>query len=325
MKNVTGRRSIATLILLAIAALSFGACAPKPQAPAETVEIKIAALPIIDALPLYVAEKQGYFAENNVKVSFISVGSAAERDQLIAAAQADGMINDLIAVALYNKDSVTVQTVRYARLADSKTAMYRVLAAKDSGFSKPADLAGVAIGMSQNTVIDYVTSRLLEKEGLAPEQIKSVAVPKLPDRLALLGSSEIKAATLPEPFGTIAEASGAVRIVDDSQYPEYGYSVISFRKAVIDQHPESIKGFLAAVEKAAQDIDKNPESFRALLGEYKMVPDAVQASYPMPPFKANDVPSEAQWKDVIDWMKSRSLITKDLSYGDSVTAQFLSK
>ena len=49
----------------------------------------------------------------------------------------------------------------------------------------PLDLADVPVGMSQGTVIDYVTSRLLEKEGLAPEKIKSIAVPKLPDRLAL--------------------------------------------------------------------------------------------------------------------------------------------
>jgi ABC-type nitrate/sulfonate/bicarbonate transport system substrate-binding protein len=46
--------------------------------------------------------------------------------------------------------------------------MYRVLAAKNSGMTSPAELAGVPIGMSQGTVIDYVTSRLLEKEGPEP-------------------------------------------------------------------------------------------------------------------------------------------------------------
>jgi hypothetical protein len=51
--------------------------------------------------------------------------------------------------------------------------------------------------------------------------------------MALLGTGEIKAATLPEPFGTIAVAGGAVIIVDDSRYPEYGNSVISFRKTLL--------------------------------------------------------------------------------------------
>lgn len=324
-------RALVVVSAMILLSLLLAACAPQGQPapaavkPAEKVTLKIAVLPIIDALPLYVAEKQGYYAANNVEVTFIPTGSAAERDQLIAAGQADGMINDLVAVALYNKQSVQVQTVAYSRVADAKTAMYRVLAAKDSGLKAPADLAGIQIGMSQNTVIDYVTTRLLEKEGLKTEQIQSVAVPKIPDRLALLGKGAIKAATLPEPFGTVAQQSGAVLIVDDSKHPEYGYSVISFRKAVIDQHPDAIKGFLAAVEKANADINKNPESFRALIGEKKMVPVAVQATYPVPPFPTASVPTEAQWKDVLDWLKARKLMENDLAYGDSITDQFLPK
>lgn len=317
-------------ILILTTILTLSACASQnntpamdEQQPAEKVTLKIAALPIIDAMPLYVAQKQGYFAENNIEVEFIPVGAAAERDQLIAAGQADGMINDLLSVALYNKQNVTVQTVGFARVADSNTAMYRVLAAKDSGISTPADLVNVPIGISQGTVIDYVTSRLLEKEGLQPDQIQSVAVPKIPDRLALLGKGEVKAATLPEPFGTIALDAGAVLVVDDSKHPEYGYSVISFRKTVIDEHPEAIKGFMAAFFKASAEINKSPDSYRALLGEYKLVPEALQAAYPIPPFPTASIPSEAQWKDVVDWAKSRQLIDVDLAYADSISGAYL--
>jgi NitT/TauT family transport system substrate-binding protein len=314
-----------TLLFIAVV-LMLNACAPQAQnsaPPAEKVILKIAVLPIIDALPFYVAQQQGFFAENNIEVVFIPAGAAAERDQLIASGQADGMINDLVSVALYNKQSVTVQTVGFARVADANTAMYRVLAAKDSGITTPSQLAGIPIGMSQGTVIEYVTSRLLEKEGLQPDQIQSVAVPKIPDRLALLGKGEIKAAMLPEPFGTIAMGAGAVLIVDDSKHPEYGYSVISFRKAVIDEHPEAVKGFMAAFNKASAEINKSPDSWRSLLGEYKLVPEALQAAYPIPPFPAASVPSEAQWKDIIDWSKARGLIDVDLAYADSVTAKFI--
>lgn len=314
-------------LLLSGCATAATTTAPQATSPAaaKPITIKLAMLPIIDALPFYVATKQGYFTANNVDVTYIPAASAAERDQLIAAGQADGMINDLVSVALYNKQAVRVQTVRFARTADAKTVMYRVLAAKNSGIKTPADLAGVPVGMSQGTVIDYVTSRLLEKEGLTQEQIKSVAVPKLPDRMALLNKGELKAATLPEPFGTMAQQSGAISLVDDTKYPEYGYSVISFRKTVIDQHPEAIQGILVALEKATADINKNPDAWRALLGEYKMVPAAIQASYPIGTFPTAAVPSEAQWKDIVDWMKTRKLLDIDLNYSDSVTGQYLPK
>jgi NitT/TauT family transport system substrate-binding protein len=322
-------RSIKTLwILLCVlfpAVLLLSACGPQAVQPAEKVKIRVAALPIIDALPFYVAQKEGYFAKHGVAVEFIPASSAAERDQLIIAGQADAMINDLVSVTLYNKQTVQIQTVRFARVASSDTAMYRILAAKNSGLTSPAELNGVPIGMSQGTVIDYVTSRLLEKEGLSAGQIQSIAVPKLNERMALLGSGEIKAATLPEPFGTMAVKAGATIIVDDSKYPQFGNSVISFRKEFINQHQQAVTGFLAAVEEASQAINENPNAWRSLLGEYKLVPEALMESYPMPTFPLASIPSEAQFEDVVEWAKSRSMIEADLAYSESITGAYLSK
>jgi NitT/TauT family transport system substrate-binding protein len=324
--NHTTARTI--LFLFAALALMLGSCTPSPAAPAAQgttapVEIRIAILPIIDALPMYVAQEQGYFTAGGVSVNFIPAASAAERDQLIAAGQADGMINDLVSVALYNKEAVQVQAVRYARTASSDSAMYRVMASKDSGLETAADLAGVPIGISQGTVIDYVTTRLLEKEGLTSDQIESVAVPKMNERMALLDSGELKAATLPEPFGTMAQQGGASIIVDDSKYPQYGYSVISFRKAFIDQNPQAVTAFLKAVEQAVADINKDPEAWRPLLGEYKLVPEPLQPTYPIPVFPAASIPSQEQFQDVTAWAKERQMIAADLEYSESVTDQYL--
>lgn len=316
--------SLLSAITLLLAACSPGAATPALQNGGQKpTEIRIAMLPLIDGLPMYAAEKQGYFSANGVKVSFIPAASAAERDQLIIAGQADAMINDLISLALYNKQGIQVQTVGLARAARPDIAMYRILAAKDSGIHNPTDLAGVPIGISQGTVIDYITTRLLEKAGLDADQIQAVAVPKMSERMALLQSGELKAATLPEPFSTMAQKDGAQVVTDDSKYPEYGISVISFRKEFIDQYPQAVKGFMKAVEQGAADINNNPEAWRYLLGEYKLLPEPAQAGYPMPVFPGASIPSEAQWKDVIDWCKSRQLITTDLNYGDSIRGDFL--
>ncbi len=66
---------------------------------------------------MYVAQKEGLFEKHGVKVELVPVASAPERDQVIAAGQADGMINEALSTALYNKDQVQVQIVRYARAA----------------------------------------------------------------------------------------------------------------------------------------------------------------------------------------------------------------
>ena len=40
----------------------------------------MAVLPILDTLPMYVAQQEGLFEQNGVQVEFIPVASGAERD-----------------------------------------------------------------------------------------------------------------------------------------------------------------------------------------------------------------------------------------------------
>src|SRR5688500_9009401 len=88
----------------------LSACAPQ----GNTQTLKIAVLPIIDTLPMYVAQQEGLFARYNVSVEFIPVASAPERDQLLAAGGADGTVNETLAVMLFNRENVQMQVVRYA-------------------------------------------------------------------------------------------------------------------------------------------------------------------------------------------------------------------
>ena len=290
------KRFTTAIALAFILSVLLGACQPasitQPPAatatvpPAGPVAIKFIVLPILDALPLYVADQKGYFAEQGIQVQFVPASSAVERDQLMSAGQADALINDLLSVVLYNRDSIQVQVVGFARTASKDVSLYRIVAAPQSGLRAPADLAGVPIGISQSSVIDYVTDRLLQAEGLTPDQIKTVVIPKIPDRLALLSKGEIKAATLPEPFSTMAVNSGGTVILDDTSHPEYGNSVISFRKAFIESHPRAVTGLLAAFQKAVADINANPKGMGSILRQYKLLPDALVDT-----FTDTDLPS----------------------------------
>ncbi len=259
------------VIFVILLSMLLSACAPA-AAPAEPVTLKIAVLRILDTLPMYVAQQEGLFDAKGITVEFIPAASAAERDQIITAGQADGMINEVVSTLLYNKDQIQIQIVRFARTATPTSSQYSVLAAQQSGITDVQGLKGVEIGISQGTVIEYITDRLLEAEGLAPEDINIVAVPKIDVRMNLLGTGELKAATLPDPFSSLALQQGAVLVTDDTRHPEYGYSTISFRKPVIDEHPEAIKAFLAAIEEATALINADPTKYENVLTEQKLIP-----------------------------------------------------
>lgn len=322
--NKTLSAGLAVLLLLA-AVLSACAqpAAPQPGPSSEPVTIRIAMLPILDGLPMYVAQQQGLFKSRNLTVEFIPTASAAERDQVITSGQADGMINEIVATIFYNKDQTQVQIVRFARNASQEFPMYRILASPKSSITTPQELKGVDIGVSQGTVIEYLTVRLLEEEGLSRTDIKTIAVPKIPDRMALLGTGELKAAMLPDPLASLAIQQGAKVVVDDSRHTDLGYSTIAFRKPFIDEHPEAIRGFLAAVEEATKLVNEQPEQWKDLLTEQKLVPAPLMGSFQTPKFPAASIPTQAQWDDVMAWMKSEGLVTKDVSYADSVTGAYL--
>jgi NitT/TauT family transport system substrate-binding protein len=319
------------IVIVFVLGMLLGACVPastpaQPQAtpvPTEMVTLKLALLRLLETLPMYVAQQEGLFEAKGVRVEFIPAASAAERDQIITAGQADGMINEVVSTLLYNRDAIQVQIVRFARTATSTSPQYFVLAAKQSGITSVDGLKGVEIGISEGTVIEYITHRLLEADGLLPEEIKTIAVPKLDVRMNLLGTGELKAATLPDPFAALAVQQGAVVVTDDSKHPEYGYSTIAFRKAVIDEHPEAIKAFLAAIEEATKMISADPAKYQNLLTDQKLIPAPLVGSYEMPPFPPASLPSQKQWDDVLAWMKGEGLIDKDVSYSDSVNPSFL--
>ncbi len=301
-------------------AVSLAACGRASSGP---VTLRIGVLPILDALPLYVAESEGYFDDQGVNVEFVPVSAAAERDQLMQAGQIDGMINDLISTALYNQNGVQIVIVRFARQATPTFPQYRILAAAGSGLTTSEDLRDVPIGISEGTVIEYVTYRLLEAEGLAPDDIATVAVPTISERMNLLASGQIQAATLPDPLSTLAIQSGATVVIDDTAHPEFGNSVLSFRASVIEDHPGAVRGFLAAVERAVGDINADKSRWASLLTDRQLVPAPLIGTYQVPDFPAASVPTEGQWADMIEWARETDLISAEVDYAGSVDGSYL--
>ena len=303
--------------------------APPTQAPAteepamEPVVFKIAVLPIIDTLPLYVAQQQGFFEKHGVSVDLVPVASAPERVQLMAAGQVDGTINETLAVMQFNKAGVQVQAVRYALRPADGYGHFFILASNQSSITTPDGLKNVEIGVSQGTIIEYVTERLLQAEGLSPDEIKTIPVPKIPDRLALLTTGELSAGTLPDPLGALAVQSGAVIVMDDSQHPEYGFSIYSFRKEVIDANPEAVINFLLAVDEAIVLINADPTQYTNILSEANIVPPPLLEAYKVPPFPEAGIPTEAEWNDALEWAKSKGMLDVDVSYEDSVNPSLL--
>jgi NitT/TauT family transport system substrate-binding protein len=308
------------VVLLIMPVLATHLCAQKAQ---SATALEVALLPILDSLPFHAAQAKGYFERFGVTAKAVPVGSGLERDQLMQAGAIDGMLNEMATTANFNRERTQVQIIVSARKAYPHYPLFRLLSAPGSGLSTPADLKGIPIGISKNTIIEYVTDRLLAAGGLAPNQIAKKSVPVIPERYQLLLQGQLKAATLPDPLAKSALEAGAGAVIDDSTHPRYSVSVLSFSIQALKTKADAVRQFLKAWNQAVQDINTDPESYRGLLLQKIRVPKNIQKTYRIPPFPLGEVPGADQWADVMNWMVSKGLLKTPLPYKESITTNYL--
>jgi len=310
------------VLLIVVLGATLGGCSLGLQASQDT-SLKVGLLPIIDVLPFYVAQNKGYFEDEGLQVELVPVKSAQERDALIQAGEVDGALTDLQGVALFDREESLLKTVIKARKAYPDFPHFRVVAAPGFEVNSPADLAGVPIGISQNTIIEYLTDRLVTAWGLPADQIAIEEVSAIPVRFELLMEGQLKAALLPDPLAQAAIAAGGSLIVDDTQFTQYSQSVLAFTAASLEAKPDTVRAFLRAWNKAVEDINQDPNAYRDVLIETTRVPPNIQGTYNVPKFPKNEITTEAEWNDVVDWALEKGLLDEPVPYDRAVDSSFL--
>ncbi len=308
--------SILSVLLMFLLSPTASTAADKPV-------LRLALLPIPAVLPVYVALEKGYFKEAGVEVHPLSVGSAVERDQLVQAGKADGMVNELSSTASFNREKNRVQVVCIARTPIDTSPVFRILAAPNSAITTAKDLAGIPVGISKNTIIEYVTTRMLSAAGLQASEIRFRSIPVLPERLQLLLQGQVQAVTLPDPLAASAIKHGAIEILNDLEAKEISASVLSFTRDALEEKGPQIQGFLQAWDRAVVDINKDPAACKGLMLKNIRVPGNIQGEFVPPPMPRRALPSREQWDDVMSWMLKKKLLKTPLRYEDSVTGDFL--
>ena len=316
---------------LALPGFGCGVSAPPQTAPSpgQAVEpvvkpVKIGVLPIEDNLPFYVAEKDGLFQKAGITVELVSFPSAVERDAALQAGQIDGEVADLVAVALLKKGGTDVRIASIALGATPKEGRFALLSAPNSTIRRAADLKNVPIAVSENSIIDYVTDQMLKDGGVPEDQIKKVAVPKMPVRLQMLTSNQLLAACLPDPLATLAVAQGAHLVVDDT-YRNISQTVLLFRTSSVQNNRVAIQAVVRVYGEAGQALTKSPDLYRPLFIEKAQIPAPIKDTYKMPTFSKLQLPSEDEVNNVMQWMVKRKLLAQPYVYNELVDPGLLPK
>lgn len=324
MKKLAAGLLILTLIVLGTGCNT--AVKEKSKVKASTAmkkltAIRIGTLPTEDALPINVAEQEGLFKNKGIDVKVTVFRSAQERDAALQAGQIDGFMGDLVAAAALQQGGTPVQVVDVLLGSKASEGRFGIVASPNSSIKTVAELKGVPIAVSSNTIIEYVVDTLLKENGFANTDIKKVEIKAIPVRLEAVMSGQVQAAALPDPLLTLAEKQGARLIIDDTKGSNLSQTILLFRKSFLVKNREAIKSMLLGINESVDLINKNPDSYRKLLVETARLPKSIANTYKINTYPKVQVPSKADVERLLDWMVKKGIIKPGLRYSDLVNQE----
>ncbi|MBI5250931.1 MAG: ABC transporter substrate-binding protein [Desulfomonile tiedjei] len=310
------RPIFASLIVAAVVAMSGLAQAQ------ESAKIRFGVLPVLQALPLFVAQDKGIFTKHGVNVELIPFNTAAEKDIALTTGSIDGYFGDLLTAIVLKANGRDVMSVATNYDTRKDRRMFAVLGKPGGKYKSAADLVDVPVAVSSNSVIDYVTSQLLTSKGVPEDKVASIEAKNIGLRMQLLLSGQVEAATLPEPLVTAALAKGAVLLADDSGLGE-SQTVLVFSGPFMKKNGKEVKAFLAAQNEANNLVSADPDSIRGVMVEHVRLPEPLKATYPVPHFPKLFAPDKEAVQAIVKWLHKRGVITTALTYEQVVDAGYL--
>lgn len=320
MQNIRRISTVLFLILISGTIAFAQQCGVSSGSP-----LRIGVLPVMNTLPLFVAESEGFYEAHGVHVEFVPIESARDRSIGLQTGQLDIGNNDVMGAALQVASGDSLKIIRHDPFTSGVPFFSIVVRTGIDLDSKESVISALSnneiqIAVGHNTVTEYMTSRLLRDAGYNPQPGNYIEVSAIPLRLEQLIHGTVAAALLPEPLTTLAESTGVgVALFQDSE-ADFVPVVLTARQQIIDERPGDLCRFLAAYEDAVYAINSDPEAFRH--NEIR-IPEPIIETYSVPTFAKASVPSHEEITIVVDWMLETGMLDQVIEYNDLVDDQFI--
>jgi putative hydroxymethylpyrimidine transport system substrate-binding protein len=287
-----------------------------------------------DHIALYLAQKDGDFTAQGLKVTFQAPSNSTDALKLVSLGQIPLAISyepTVLTGATQNLNVTAVAALVPAPL-DS------LIISGKSGISGPAGLAGKTVGSPGDSVSNAVFNVVLKKYGISAAQTKLVTVNEglIPAMVSGKVSAIIGGYRNVEAIQLASEGlHPKVYPVNTEGVPDYDELVVIANKQKLASDPAyrtTVKEFLAGLAKGDAAAQASPAAALAALlpvaqgYSAALLKKMVYATAPLLEnaggFGAMDVSS---WQSFADWMKSAGLISSSVKASTVVDTSLLPK
>ncbi|MCK2220937.1 ABC transporter substrate-binding protein [Actinomadura sp. ATCC 31491] len=259
--------------------------AVSPPAPPEQSTVDVGWVPTAAALPLFVAQSEGYFAAEGLTVRPVSVQAGAAGVPLLLTKRLAIVESDYCTALATNALGKDIKIVGGMHRAGPRSLALTVPAG-----SRIRDVSGlkdkwIAVpGLSGLPTL--ALTALLERHGLARQDVK-LAETSYPDMVKGLNRGRFAAALLAEPF--VTAGASKVRVLEEAMSGEFAGLPDSGWAATGEwarANPRTLAAFQRAIAKAQRRIAADPALVARTLPKYLRIDPRAAAradagSYPV--------------------------------------------
>ncbi|MFF4616831.1 ABC transporter substrate-binding protein [Nonomuraea jabiensis] len=245
----------------------------------EKTQLLVGVVPVPSSAPLFIAEKRGFFKEEGLTVKTEIIQAPQAVMPKILNGSMDAFLTSYVSLMAIN-DSGAAKLKLFQHSQEAAPNVAGVVVAKGSPIKAPADLKGKTIAVNVLKALGQtLTNAHLQEAGLKPEDVKYVPV-QFADQISALGSGQVDAAWLVEPFLTAAKKSGATQIIDTTDGVTAGVPIDGWgvTEDWLAKNPKTAAAFHRALAKAQQIAGSDRKAIDEVVPTYTQIPaDAAAA------------------------------------------------
>ena len=258
----------------------------------DSAALKIAVMPTLDCLPLYVAREYKWFCDGKTDIRLKYFTSQIDCDTAILNGRVEGAVSDLVRVARMNKSGSKVKpqiaTAAYWQLFTNRNSRIRQLNQLDDKM----------VAMTRYSVTDMLADHVVDSAKLKSERVFKVQINDVNVRLQMMLNNEMDAMFVTEPQATLARLAKH-KVLLDTRKMNWHMGVIAFREKPMKDvdRKRQYDVFVKAYNQACDSINKNGIArYAHLMEKYCRTRSAVLDSIPKTKFPHAVGPRE---KDVL--------------------------
>jgi putative hydroxymethylpyrimidine transport system substrate-binding protein len=276
---------------------------------------------------LYIAQQNGYLAEQGIELDIQMPADTNDSLKLVAAGKVDLALSYQPQVLMARGENIPITSIA----AIVRHPLNHLMVPADGTIQSPKDLAGLTVGYSSIPLYEAMVHTMIKNDGGNPENVNMVDVGyDLIPAIATANVDAIMGGFINHEQLILAKQGHSVVSLNPTDYgvPDYYELVLVASEQGLKDKRELLAKFMTAIEKGQQYVLQHPEEALSILFEHEdqtspldkeIETKSLQILLPLMDAKEQPFGYQApeSWDNVNEWLITNNLLPDTIKAKDA--------